>query len=248
MKRLKMPKRTSKMLLFYVLIGIFALSIGGYVWWSVASWSAYEQKYTEKQHSIQHNLESVWNMPADTVEQKQAKLAQLASASTEIAKVDPETCNQTLFIEWQRVIQANSERARACKDMVQSVQNFSASLRPAVEFLQQGEAMAKIMAHAPSKTEVAEADFSGQLSAWRTTLDAVNNISTGNEFGAVKQAARGSTEGVIKAWEEIIAAHEAKDKARYTKAVQALAAAYDRLEAITKIHTEQLNVLVATFK
>ncbi len=248
MKHLKISKRPSKILLVGISICIFTLVVGGYIWWSIASWGSYEQKYTEKQQSILHNLESVWNMPADTIEQKQAKLAQLTNASTEISKVDSQACSQMVLIGWQRIIQANNEREKTCKETIQSIQELGVSLRPAVEFLQQDEVMAKIMGQAPSKTEVAETDFNDQLGAWRATLDVTKSMPAGNEFGPVKQAAQASIENMVKAWEEIIASHEAKDKARYSKAVQALAAAYDKLEDITKVHTEQFSILVAKFK
>lgn len=248
MKRLRMPKRVSKKLILFGIPAGLIVVVAVYVWWSISSWSAYEQKYTEKQHDIQRSLESVWNMPADTVEQKQAKLARLASTNTEISNVGLDNCNQTLLLGWQRIIQANGDREKACRESVQSMQELSASLKPVIEFLQQGEAMAKIMAQAPSGAETTEADFNGQLNSWRATLDSVKGMGGSGEFETVKQATQGSIEGVVKAWEGVIAAHEAKDKARYTKAVQALAGAYDRLGDITKAHDERLNALIVEFK
>ncbi len=247
MKQLKMPKRMPKQLPFIISAGLVVI-VGGYIWWSVVAWSKYEQTYTVKQNEVQQTLDTVWNMPADTNEQKQAKLASLSAAVTEIDRINLDTCNQNVLISWQRIIQQNGEHEKACKEGIQSIKERSVSIKPSVEFLQQAETLAKSMSQAPSLAEVTESDFDGQLNAWRNVQNSIKNMSASDRFEVVKQSAQSSVEGIIKAWEEVAAAHKAKDKTRYTKAVQALAAAYDGLEDVSRIHTEQLSILVSEIK
>lgn len=248
MKKLKLPKKIIKKWLLITLCGLLALATAGYVWWSIASWGGYEKRYSQKQQDIQQKFDSVWSLPADTVEQKQVKLASLAGASAEIDKLAPDFCKPSTLVAWQRYIHANATRERECMVIIKDAENFSAMVRPAVVFLQQAQGISKALAAAPSQAEAPEGDFDAQLGAWRSVLSSVKGATASGKFEIVKQSTESSVDAIIRAWEEVIAAHAAKDKARYTKAVQGLAAAYDGLGEVSKVHTEQLNLLLDEIK
>ena len=228
---------------FIVGVGIvvFLGGAGTYVWWSQGAWGAYEKKYLGVRQDIDTKLTQAFSLQSDTSDERRQKTEKLASLSADIEKIDDSFCHQNVLISWQGAFGEYKTYEESCKATTAAVRAFNGQLRPAVEYLQQEQALAKLLAASPTQAEVAESDFEGQLTSWRSVYEGIRNANASGGFDPVKQAAVGATEGVIKNWEEVIAAHQAKDKARYLKATQALAAAYDNLQAIASTGTVQVT-------
>lgn len=231
---------------FVILLVIILLltTLGIYAWWSKTSWDSYEARFTTLQQNAKKQLETTFSLQSDTQQERQAKLDGLAKLNDDISSLD-ELCSQNNLIAWQRVIKTYAEQEEACKSAQASLKSFQGSLKITVEYLQSEHALAKSLMSAPVQAETSEGDWEGQLSGWRSAADSIKNVTSSGKFDSVKQVAVEVSNGIIKAWEEVLAAHHAKDKTRYVKATQDLAAAYDKLETITTSDTNQLKIIAS---
>lgn len=231
-------------LVILLMIFLVLTTLGAYAWWSKTSWDTYENRFTTLQQNAEKQFEATFSLQSDTQQERQAKLDGLAKLNDEISSLD-ELCSQNNLIAWQRVIKTYAEQEEACKSAQTSLKSFQGSLKITIEYLQSEHALAKSLTSAPAQAETTEGDWEGQLSGWRSTADSIKNVTSSGKFDSVKQAAVEVSSGIIKAWEEVLATHHAKDKTRYVKATQDLAAAYDRLETITTSDTDQLKVIAS---
>lgn len=254
MKKIKKPQialprfMRSRWFIIGLVAAVVLGGIGGYLWWSQSSWNAYEKKYTSLRQDIDTKLTTVFTMQSDTGQQRQEKTASLAKISADIEVTGDSFCHQNALIGWQRVFNEYKTYEGSCRDTLALARAFNDQLKVTVEYLQQEQALARQMAAAPSQTEVAEGDFEAQLGAWRSVYEGIRNTNVSGDLDPVKQATLGVTGEIMGNWGEIIAAHQAKDKARYTKAIQALAAAYDKLGTVSSTNREQLKGVAARLK
>lgn len=216
-------------------------AVGAYVWWSKNSWDAYEKQYTGLHRDVDAKLTAVFSLQSDTVQQRQEKTTHLAKMSADIEEMSGSFCRQNSLIGWQTVFNQYKTHEESCKASLAALGAFNDQLKLTVGYLQQEQALAKLLAAAPAQAEVAESEFKAQLTAWRTVYDGTRNAGSSGDFDTVKQGTVDATGEIVKTWEEIIAAHQTKDKTRYMKAVQALAAAYDKLGIVTSVNTAQLS-------
>lgn len=232
-----------------VAIGIAVLAgLGAYGWWSKTSWDTYEKQYVAMNQEVDRKLEAAFSLQSDTPGERQEKLARLVGLQGELERVDDAFCRPAPLVGWQRAIKAYAEREAACKETQAALISFRSSLNTGIEYLQGEQLLAKQLATAPTQAEVTETEFEGQLAAWRSVAERVKSASASGRLEIVKQVAVDATGGIVTAWEEVMAGHAAKDKARYTKATQALAAAYDALGKIAAADTEQLIQVAADLK
>lgn len=247
MKKIKQPQLALPRFIRsrWFVVGVLVLAIlgviGAYIWWSQSSWAAYERKYIGLRRDIDSKLTAVFSLQSDTSQQRQEKTANLAKFISDIDAMGDSFCHQNALVGWQRAFSQYKTQEESCKGVVVATKALNDQLKIAVTYLQQEQALAKQLAATPSQTEVAEGEFEQQLTTWRGVYDGIKNANASSEFEPVKQAALGTIGGIVKSWEEIIAAHQAKDKARYIKAIQTLAAAYDGLQTISSISTPHLT-------
>jgi hypothetical protein len=235
----------------WFIIGAFASIIAlaaAYGWWSNITWNSYENQYVSLQKRIDAQLTATFSLQSDTSDEKQVKLAELSKLQAELGS-NNSLCSQNKLIDWQqRVIKEYAKRDERCREVQSLVASFEVQLRAVVEYLQNEHTLADILAAGPSQAEVNESEFEGQLQAWHSIAESIKNTRSAGSFGTVKQSAMDTMGNVVKAWEEVITAHQAKDKVRYTKATQELAASYDRLGNIAAASTIELTKIAANLK
>ena len=229
------------------IVAIF-MSAGLYIWWSTASWDNYERQYHSVSESVDSRLEAVFSLQSDTGEEKQVKLAMLSTLRDDLTTKFDLLCLPQALVAWQKVFKAYAEREQACSKTKVALGTFRDALGEAVAYLQDERALAKHLSAAPVQGEVSETEFETQLTAWRRVFDAVKDANSGGRSEAVKQVAVGVTAGVVKSWEEVIASHQAKNKERYIKATQDLAASFDKLNEITTKDVEQMSFIADRLK
>lgn len=224
------------------------IAFAAYGWWSNAAWNSYESRYVGMQQRINTQLTATFSLQSDTADEKQVKLAELSKLQTELGASNS-LCSQNKLIDWQqRVIKEYAKRDERCREGQSLIASFEVRLRAVVEYLQNEHALAAMLAVGPLQAEVSESEFEGQLQAWRSIAESIKNTRNADSFETVKQSAMDTTGNVVKAWEEVVVAHQAKDKARYTRANQELAASYDRLENITATSAKELVRTVDNLK
>ena len=249
-KRIHLASRftCSRWFIVGVGIAIFLGSAGVYIWWSQSSWDAYEKKYIGIRQEIDTKLTRTFSLQSDTSDERQQKINQLASLAADIEKIDDSFCRQNVLIGWQVAYGEHRTQEDSCKALLGGVRVFNDQLKPTVEYLQQEQFLAKQLSTTPTQAEVSEGDYEGQLVAWREMHEKVKNSSADANFEPVKQVAVDTIGGIVESWGEVIAAHQAKDKPRYLKATQALAAAYDSLQTISSTSSTRLAEVAARLK
>lgn len=247
--KIRLPQFIRTKWFAFGVVGVVLLaSVGGYIWWSKASWDSYEKHYSSVKGDLSSKLEAVFSLQSDTHQEKQEKLARLKALEENFANLDGSLCAPNALIAWQKLIKGYANRESSCKSVQASVNTFRDSLKQAVNYLENEATLAKLIAVAPGQAEVGEVDFDGQLTTWRSVHESIKSTSASGKFENVKGAAVTASEDLVRAWEEVAAGHKAKDKVKYVKATQDLALAYDKLETITTINTEQLTLVANEVK
>lgn len=229
-------------------VSAVVVALATYGWWSTTIWNSYENQYVSVQKRIDTQLVAAFSLQSDTRDEKRVKLSELSKLQADL-ETNNSLCSQNKLVDWQqRVISEYAKRNEKCKEVQSLVASFEGQLQGVVEYLQNEHALAAIFASGPQQTEVSEGEFEEQLQAWRALAESVKGTSSVESFSAVKQSAMDTTGDVVKAWEEVIAAHQAKDKARYIKATQELAASYDKVENIAAVSTVELTKMATSLK
>lgn len=242
MKRLKkaylVPRfMHSRWFIAGVAVVLFLGGAGVYIWWSQSAWGTYEKKYLSVRQDVDAKLTQAFSLQSDTPSERQRKIDQLASLTADIDETGDSFCRQNVLIGWQGAFGEYKAYKESCETTMATIRIFNDQLKSTINYLQQEQTFAKQLGAVPAQAEVAEGDFEGQLTAWRSVYEGLKSAGTSADFAPVKQAAIGATEGIVRNWEEVIAAHRAKDKARYVKATQTLAAAYDSWQTVASTGT-----------
>lgn len=149
-------------------------------------------------------------------------------------------------MQWQSKIIASLEQARkACQATYGDIQAFRSQLSIITVHTDDDQKLADILRQAPQAAELNEDGLVQQISAWNSVIDSLNKMSPSATFKPVHQEAVKKTTGIKAGWEEVVAAHQAKDKAKYTAAVAALGDSYDELDALTTIGESSIATLAA---
>jgi hypothetical protein len=229
-------------------IGIIVLSAGLYAYWSINTWNNYQTRFTGLQNDAQSKIKGALGLKVETPEERTKKLDAL-QASRDMLPTDKDSlCQVSAVVDWQNFVGNLREQKEKCNETKTKLVSLRSTLDKLVEYLEDEHALAKALSTLPAGGAVAEGDWAKQRDGYKAVLKSVGDAQATSDFTSIKQTAVEKLTSTVAAWEEVLAAHGAKDKARYTKAAAALAASYDGLQAVSKTSSDRLQVLVKSFE
>lgn len=216
-----------------------------YIFWSRYTWNEYETAYTTWHDDVHKQLDEALALPTKTSQQRSAKLTALKDASDTMTAAQDSLCKVADITAWQQSIKPLGERMADCNTTLASAGTVNKSLQEAILYLENEKSFAQIIDSARGdKTELAEGEWEAQAAAWHAALDKMNKATVGDTFVPTKKVALEVIKGIDDAWRSVIAAHQAKDKAAYTKAQTLLVQSYGALGNISDSNEKQLKSIL----
>lgn len=248
MKITTAPWMKSKWFRIGVPVALIMLAIGLYTLWSITTWNNYQARFTGLQNDAQSKIKSALDLKVETSEERAKKLDALKAARDSLPEDKNALCEVNPLVDWQNLVGNLREQKERCSETKASLVGIRGTLSKVVEYLDSEHALANVLSKLPAGGEVAEGEWVKQRDGYKAVQKSVTDLQVSSGFASVKQTATEKLTAVVAAWDEILAAHDAKDKARYTKAAATLAASYDGLSAIGATSTGHLQPLIEFFK
>lgn len=235
-----------KRIIFIVGIGIAALAIGLYVVWSVTIWGGYVSSYEGWKKDARQVVDQALALPSTSREERVRKLEALKNISDRVEKA---TCDVHILLRWQDVFGNLKQHEVTCQKHVEALREFMAAAKKFSFYLENEQKLAMIVSAAIGTQEkLVDTSWAAQLAAWQKAMQDIDGLSAIAEFRPVKQAALQGVKGVSDSWQAVLAAHEAKDKAKYIQAQAQLAGAYATLSTLKTVSSQQFGQEVASLQ
>lgn len=235
--------RSKKALLIMSAI-LFVVAVGSYTLWSRHTWAQYTPRHTQWHQAIKSDVGKVIELPVASEKDQDALLVRLESLSRRISSEQASMCEVPAVVSWQqRFIAGYRDMQTACGKMVAGVALFQKQLTTVTTYIADDRKLAVISAKAVPPSEASDDVWGAQVELWGRVADEVKHLSVSAAFKPTQQVAVERMTAVKAAWQELIAAHQLKDKVKYVAAQSALGASYDGLDTITLDDTKHLSAL-----
>lgn len=247
LKRITWPSVSHSICAHRVVIAIIAavvLLVGAYALWSKHTWDEYETRYEGWHIALRDQVNATLALPTTTDKERLTKLTALKKTSDTIMSSKTSLCNANILVNWQQFIEMLRMRWHECQKTVTTSVTFNQKMQATITYLEYEQALAKVIGEIPSKSELTEADWGAQADTWHNAVVRIEKLPSNTDFAPTKQIARETVLKIDAAWKEVLAAHTAKDKARYLKAQGQLADAYNSLENIAVVGAKQFKIIL----
>jgi len=226
------------------IIAVLLIILGGYSLWSKNVWDGYEAKYSQWDTSTKQQITQALSLTVKSDQDRERKMAAIKTVSAAIDSAETSLCQVNGLISWQHFIKSLQAKEGDCREVVAKRGDWNKKLKPIVVYLEDEQAIAKVVAKSPKLSQVPDTEWEAQPAVWQALTKDVEGTTVRSAFNPVKQQASKATMGIEAAWKEVIAAHKAKDKARYIKAQGQLTQAYETLAETAKTDTDNLKLLL----
>lgn len=243
-------RRLHKKSLLIIGVSVILIGVIGYVAWSKQVWDGYQSHYTQWQQAIGASTQEASALPVATPAERATVVDRLAAITKHIQATSTDACEVSPFAQWQETLIAALKAKRAtCQAMTKKLAEFRGSLVKTVEYAKADAALSTVLTFVPQSDELSDdAAISAQLAAWTKAADTVSKLTVSTEFKPIQQLALKQMTDVKAAWQEVIAANQAKDKKRYLAAQDKLAATLDGLDEISLTSQKAAATLTSKLK
>lgn len=223
--------RSRKYLIITGLVPV--LIISGYMLWSKQVWEQYTPSYAQWQQDVKLNIKTITTLPTTNSTEQDVLLKRLESVSHRITSEQSSICDITALVKWQQQFILKYGNAQiACHKRTADIVSFQKQLDVMIAYLKNDQELAKIAITVTPSAEISDDAWENQVAGWSEAIDATKNLSVSATFEPTRQRAVERMSAVKVAWQEIIAAHQLKDKAKYIAAQDKLGVGYDGLNDI----------------
>jgi len=197
------------------------------------TWSGYEAHYKSWQSDIKKVTDTTLAMPMKTDQDKTAKIAAFTSVVNRIENEKRTICKVNTLVEWQHFINAYKAQQANCTAMVAGIVTFSLKLQDMTSYFNDEKTLTGLITNqVNANEELTEAKWGAKLTAWQGVREAITKTTPSTAFKPIKAVALEKTEAIVASWQELISAHETKNKAKFTDAQTKLNDSYGALSAI----------------
>jgi hypothetical protein len=241
MRLSRLRRLRSKKYLIIASLVLLAFLMGGYILWSKQLWAQYTSTYVQWHQEFNTEIKAVSVLPTTTVKEKNALLDRLDGMSQRISSQQANLCAMTPLVQWQqRAIPAYESARNDCQKKLTAVVSFQNQLDSVIAYIKNDQDLAKILATASPASELEDGVWGEQVAAWSKAIDLTGKLSVSAAFKSTQQQALDRMTAVKVAWQELIAAHQLKDKAKYIDAQNKLGTAYDGLNDVSAASEKNL--------
>ncbi|HEU5122259.1 MAG TPA: hypothetical protein VFT59_05445 [Candidatus Saccharimonadales bacterium] len=224
---------------------VLLLVVSVYAAWSKVMWDSYQERTGRRAHEVKTKLDSALAMPGKNEEDRKKKLTALETAHRLMA--NGQECALNSLIDWQRLWGGLSRRVEECRKSKENLAALEAATEDVTSYLKNEQVLSDILNQAPRTPEVAEESWVAQVTAWNTVATQVSTMSSSEVFKSTKQTASNVSNSIATAWDKLLKAHKAQDKAGYEEAHLQLVRSYGGLSAISDVAASQAEPLFRKF-
>lgn len=221
---------------------LLLIAIGGFVAWSSISWQAYEKNYNAWRTDLQAASDKAFGLQAGDAAAKDKKMAAFRDVQT-IFERGRAQCGEYSVLHWQQFIASVRGLLERCQQQVQKSQAFSRDLQAVVSYLQSEQNIAKTF-ELGKVEKLDETGWKQQPQTWTEIKNALAKQRGDGSFKETQLKAIEKADQLQQAWGALVAAHEAKDRAKYEEAQGKLAGHYDSLSEIAAVSEKYFQPLV----
>jgi hypothetical protein len=238
------PLRSKKHVIILVGSVLVLISAGSYVLWSKQVWDAYQPTYTQWHQTLKTDIAALAEAPTASPDDRKAVLSSFERVTKQADVANQTLCQIHPAVAWQANIWHNLQAVRTdCATTVASAAKLGDPFQKVTTYIQDDNKLAAIITTAPQSSELADDAWEAQVTAWQKMTTDIESTSASAAFAPVKKLAVTQVTAVKDAWQAVITAHQAKDKAKYLAAQDSLAHALDGLSEITVMSEKELQPL-----
>lgn len=237
-----------KLIIVSSIVVVFVGVVGGYCWWSLAGWNAVESQTRTAKQDMHHYLTGAVALPMSTADERAKKLTALETTSQRIESYK-NICNVPVLVEWQRAIDTFKKQQDACRDTLAEFDRFKTSLKDITDYLYDDKTVAALVVTAStSSVDLDEASWPETAAKWHTLAEKIKPLKVSGRFEPVLKRITTEAEYMDASWQEVVAAHTAKDRARYEKAKDELSKSYGTFKDAVELSRSSIEPLLQDFQ
>lgn len=234
----------SKKFWFISGVTIVALLICVYLWLSFHVWAQLDEKANSSYSVIGQKATAILAMSTKTTEDKIKKRTALVDLSTTI-KQAKDDCKVEPLYSWQQIISVNNDKMLSCKQLFDNPEKFANSLDEVTAHMKNAEQVAGIISKAAkAQDSVPEDEWAATQKQWADAEKSLSEMKIEKSFSKTKKLAVDKVHAIQIAWQKIIVANQAQDRAQYEQATQSLTTAYGGVKDIADSSNESLEPLI----
>ena len=223
---------------------VIGLSVVVYAIYSLMSCSSYHEHTQQWQTTTKQRLDTALALQATSPDQRSRRLTALKATTAYIRSSQTSTCKPARLTGWQLAFEGPKRMRGACAMYSKKVGLISGQLSRVTGYLEDEAQVTNLLRPALKLSgTVNEASWQQTATVWSQAHTSISNLSASSEFNRTKQEAVSVTLALETTWKELIAAHDAKDKARFVAAITKVQEAYTRLAGISTVNDSQLTFL-----
>lgn len=232
----------------HIVIGgvlLLILVLGTYTLWSKQVWGQYKPSYMQWHQTVQASVGDAVALPVTNAKEQDIVFAKFKDVMRQIDAKQSTICTINPLIHWQQqIINSLKDAEVVCRQKATTVVAFKSQLKKVIDYNDDDQNLAKILVAIPKADELANDTWAKQAEAWDGAVKATEKLAISDDFKATRQLAVKQMTAMKMAWQEVIAAHQAKDKQKYVTAQATLATAIDGLDEIT-VASEKATVALS---
>jgi hypothetical protein len=242
LKKSGMRLSSRRSILAIALIAVAFVAIG-YCYWSVQTWDSYDNTYTTFKQKDREDIDNALALAADSYDERKRKIASLNEVIDNI-KANKSVCNVPYLIKWQGQLFAGSKsKISKCNESVELMDDYGVNLKSVISYLETEQKIAGILNSTASNQKQTEKTWDHQLAAWTKAVGDIGGVQAEASSQSMKENALKYAEKMEKSWKAVIAAHKARNKAKYLEAYAELVKSHETLASITSDSQAAFNVL-----
>jgi flagellar biosynthesis chaperone FliJ len=241
-------KKTTSSKRLVIIIGsalLLVVLIVGYGVWSSVTWSNYDKTYENWSVAAKKDLATSIQAKVSNDQQRLKKISQIRETVQGLDQSARTICQTNSLVNWQSFLGDLKKKQEECRKHQEKVTVFVEKMRPILTYLDDEQKVTKVLAGVPKNTEqLDEKTWEAQVAPLQNVLKAADGISVSSEALPLKEATQATLKENIAAWQELIAAHQAKDRSRYENAQVRLVKSYSSYGGLATISADQIGKLV----
>lgn len=226
---------------------VVAVLVGVYIFFSFQVWSDLDKQSQARNSIVKGQLVAALNMKSTTEAEKLKKTTQIKAAS-EAINSQANTCEVPFLFAWQQSLGSNTEKLEQCKTTAAKLQKIKSSLDAVVIHIENEQMLSQLIAGVGVSQQAGEADWPDIAKQWGDAETAMSKKAVAESFKSAQDLAKKQAGALQDAWQALIAANAAKDRAQYETAVATIAANYKSLGEVSQLSQAGLQPLIAEFE
>jgi hypothetical protein len=222
-------------------VTFLAIIIGLGAFASHIYWQGYERAATMHVAEMKQRVDTVLQLQATDSAARTAKRAAFDEIVTRYS--NESSCDVSVWFRWQAFIEVARRASEQCQATERQQNVFLGDLKKANDYMEVSAHLSEKLNGLSGTQEVQQDGIAALAGTWQKTATTVAGLSVPNATSDLKQSLADSINGVAAVWQEIAAAHETKDQAKFEAAVAKLSPAYAALQAAYDLHQTTLKTL-----